>query len=100
MLWEFPGGKIEEDESIFECLGRELREELSIHVLEIEAVETATAHYSDGGFYEVSYCHISRFRGEPVNNVFEQIAWVEPAELATFDILQGNRLIVERLGRE
>ncbi|MBM4168726.1 MAG: (deoxy)nucleoside triphosphate pyrophosphohydrolase [Ignavibacteria bacterium] len=97
LLWEFPGGKIEEGESLFDCLSRELKEELSIRLHAIDAVETSTAYYEDGGHYEVSYCHITQFDGEPVNNVFEQIAWMRPTDLSALDILEGNRSIVKRL---
>ncbi len=100
LLWEFPGGKIEGEESTIDCLRRELLEELSIHVQEIDTIEAETAYYADGGHYEVAYCHITRFSGEPRNNVFEQIGWFTPAELPSLMILEGNRSIINRLSDE
>jgi 8-oxo-dGTP diphosphatase len=34
-LWEFPGGKIQDGESTFDAIRRELREELSLEVTEV-----------------------------------------------------------------
>ena len=97
LKWEFPGGKLEPGETVEHCLGRELEEELSLQIGSIDRVEVQTSHYADGGLYEVAYCHVSTFRGDPVNHVFETIRWVTPQELAALDILDGNRDIVKRL---
>jgi mutator protein MutT len=97
LKWEFPGGKLEPGETVFDCLRRELREELSIDLQSIERIEVESAFYEDGGTFEVSYCHVSEFTGEPVNRVFRQIRWVTPEELAKLDILHGNRNVVKRL---
>jgi 8-oxo-dGTP diphosphatase len=100
LKWEFPGGKLEEGESVESCLLRELREELGIVPIAVDKVEIQRSHYDDGGLFEVSYCHVSHFEGEPANKVFESISWVTPARLQQLDILEGNRDIVRRLARE
>lgn len=97
LKWEFPGGKVEPGETILGCLARELREELSIEITAIDRIESARAHYDDGGAFEVAYCHVSSFEGEIKNNVFESVRWVSPSEMRSMDILEGNAGIVARL---
>lgn len=97
LKWEFPGGKVEAGESTLDGLKRELREELSLDIQSVDRSESQVNRYDDGGEFEVTYFFVSKFSGEPVNNVFEQIRWVTIAELKSLDILEGNRNIVERL---
>lgn len=100
LKWEFPGGKVEPGETIVQCLERELREELSIQIHSIERMEFEIAYYNDGGAYEVAYCFVGDFSGEPLNNVFEEIRWVTLDELRRLDILEGNRNFISRLTHE
>ncbi|MCX6134996.1 MAG: (deoxy)nucleoside triphosphate pyrophosphohydrolase [Ignavibacteriales bacterium] len=97
LKWEFPGGKVEEGESFFDCMKRELREELSIAVERFDRSESQISRYDDGGVFEVMYFFVSRFEGTPVNNAFEQIRWVTLPELRLLDILEGNKPIVSRM---
>jgi mutator protein MutT len=97
LKWEFPGGKLELRESVEQCLRRELQEELSIEIHSIEHIQTEAAYYEDGGMFNVSYCFVSGFNGEPQNNVFEQIRWVTIDELKEMDLLEGNKPFVEKL---
>ncbi|HXG38953.1 MAG TPA: NUDIX domain-containing protein, partial [Bacteroidota bacterium] len=100
LKWEFPGGKLEPNETTVQCLHRELLEELSIRPLGIERIELQTSDYPDGGRFEVAYCFISSFSGEPKNNVFEEIRWVTLEELKQLDILEGNKTFVAQLSHE
>jgi 8-oxo-dGTP diphosphatase len=97
LKWEFPGGKVEQEETLLECVKRELREELSVEIEAVDQSESQVNRYSDGGEFEVTYFYVSRFKGTPTNNVFEQIRWVSLSELKSLDILEGNRSIVENL---
>jgi 8-oxo-dGTP diphosphatase len=100
LKWEFPGGKTEPGETMESCLRRELREELSIEIGRTQKIRTIESFYKDGGWFRVSYYLISDFKGEPANNIFEQIVWVLPEELKGMDILEGNKPMVQNLIRE
>ena len=76
---------------------RELREELSIVIGTVDGSELQINKYDDGGTFEVMYFFVSKFEGTPVNNVFEEIRWVPLGDLRCFDMLEGNRPIVDRL---
>jgi 8-oxo-dGTP diphosphatase len=97
LKWEFPGGKLESGESVEKCLARELREELSIDIHDVDGIEVQSAYYEDGGSFEVAYCNVTGFDGEPKNNVFEQIRWVTLEELRSLDILEGNKDFIAKL---
>lgn len=97
LKWEFPGGKVEKNETVHDCLKRELKEELSILIGPIHRTEIQSYHYEDGGRFEVHYCFVQDFEGELRNNVFEDARWVTPKELQALDNLEGNWPIVKKL---
>lgn len=44
-LWEFPGGKVEKDESSFAAIEREIKEELNIEILPQKELQIFTHNY-------------------------------------------------------
>ncbi|HUN67151.1 MAG TPA: (deoxy)nucleoside triphosphate pyrophosphohydrolase [Bacteroidota bacterium] len=97
LKWEFPGGKAENGETPEECLIRELREELSIVPVVGSLFHRHQHRYPDGGEFDVYYFTVSSFTGTPANRVFASLAWVPPAELSGYDLLEGNREVARRL---
>lgn len=94
--WEFPGGKIERNESPEQALVRELKEELAIDA-DIGALKLASSHtYGDTGimilFYEVLF-----WKGEAKAVHHVEIKWVLPEELKTLAIPDANKRIIDRL---
>jgi 8-oxo-dGTP diphosphatase len=94
--WEFPGGKIERNESPEQALARELNEELAIEA-DIGALKYASSHsYGDTGiliiFYEVLF-----WKGEPKAVHHMELRWVEPHELKTLKIPEANKKILDHL---
>ncbi len=96
LQWEFPGGKVESDESPTDALIRELREEIGI--LAKSANEFHRQEWDYGNMtYRVFYYKVFEFSGEPENRAFEKIRWVKPDELLVMNMLEGNRNVVRML---
>lgn len=94
--WEFPGGKIEKNESPEQALVRELQEELGIDA-EVGELKLASTHsYGDTGivilFYEILF-----WKGEPKNVHHMELRWIEPRELRDLSIPDANRRILDRI---
>src|SRR3989304_4711030 len=91
LKWEFPGGKLENGESVEHCLHRELLEELSINAIIGEEFYRQDWLYPDSGSFEVFYHLIPSYSGTIRNNVFEQVLWINISELTNIDMLEGNK---------
>jgi 8-oxo-dGTP diphosphatase len=97
LKWEFPGGKVEENEDIRECLRRELLEELDIRVSVGKLLYVQKFKYPDGFEFEISFFLINYFEGEIKNKVFENILWVNLSELKKFDFLEADKEVIDYL---
>ena len=93
-LWEFPGGKVEAGEALFEALRRELFEELDISVNSSEPLLQVGHDYGDKAV--LLDVHLVRdFSGEASGREGQPLAWVDAAELAQYEFPAANRPIVE-----
>ena len=95
-LWEFPGGKVEADETLLEALTRELREELGVSVEAAEALMVLEHDYGDKQV-RLDVHRVTRWSGEPRGLEGQPLAWQRPAQLWHWTFPAANRPILERL---
>jgi len=94
--WEFPGGKIEQGESGYQALSRELLEEVGIEV------QAAEEMFSIRHGYEINpvNLHVWRlrsYRGIPQGAEGQVIAWVAVNQLRGLTLPLANQGIVDWL---
>jgi 8-oxo-dGTP diphosphatase len=89
--WEFPGGKIEDQETPELALIRELREELNIDV-ESSCLAPLTFNTHDyGGFYLVLLLYVCRkWNGLVIPMEDQDICWVKARDITKYNILPAD----------
>ena len=95
-MWEFPGGKQEQGETIETCIARELKEELGIAVTvgaELITVDHAYSHKKLR--FVVHLC--TWISGEPQPLASQQVRWVRPDDLGNYAFPAANARIIEAL---
>ena len=96
--WEFPGGKLEPDESPFSGLRRELREELGVSIHSAEPLIAYEHAYADRCVL-LDLWLVTSFSGEPQSLDAQALRWVRLDELERVDLLEADRPMVAALRR-
>jgi 8-oxo-dGTP diphosphatase len=91
--WEFPGGKIEENESEQECIKREIKEELNI---EIDDLKKITNSIYDYGSFEINLIPFvaNYVSGEIQLAEHRDYKWLDKTELLQMDWAEADLPIV------
>ena len=94
-MWEFPGGKIEPDETHAAALRRELREELDVEV-EVGECVYQTRHAYPERTVELYFYRCS-LKGMPRPLLGQDLRWVPRAELRTLGFPPADTELIELL---
>lgn len=98
LMWEFPGGKIEPQESPEEALIRELQEELNVQAHVSQIFDVVYHRYEKFDVLMLFYvCHT---KDDPQAQEVAQVKWVSLQDLDAYQILPADQPLVKRLQLE
>ncbi|MCC6737390.1 MAG: 8-oxo-dGTP diphosphatase MutT [Bauldia sp.] len=97
-LWEFPGGKVEPDETPEGALVRELREELGIETGARCLSPLSFASHDYGDFHLLMPLYLCRkWEGIPMPREGQQVKWVWPKNLADYPMPPADKPLIAAL---
>ena len=95
-LWEFPGGKCEEGETLEACVRREILEELGIEVTRPRFFLTHGHEYPEK-FVELHFYTCSIHQGEPRPLGCAEFNWVKPEDLHNYEFPPADFPVLSQL---
>lgn len=94
--WEFPGGKVEINETVAQALARELKEEIAIDVLACSPLMVIEHDYGDKKV-SLDVFLVEHFMGEPNAQEGQEQLWVALSGLDALDFPEANLAIIDRV---
>ena len=94
--WEFPGGKVEDGESLSDCLRRELKEELGISA-KIGDVLTTSDYVYEHGHIRLVAMAAEIVSGKLDLTVHDQSGWLSPFEILKLNLAPADVPVAEFL---
>ncbi|MDO6354630.1 (deoxy)nucleoside triphosphate pyrophosphohydrolase [Caloramator sp. CAR-1] len=97
--WEFPGGKLEENETYEECLKREIYEELKMNIEIIKPFEEVVHEYDNGKIKLISFL-VKPLSYDYKLSVHDDARWVSIDDLLNYDLAPADIPIAKKLQEE
>ena len=89
LKWEFPGGKVEENETVESTIIREIYEELNLQITIIEQLPSFIHHYEDFSITLIPFiCQIEQGAIKLVEH--KAFCWASPDNLLDLDLAAAD----------
>jgi 8-oxo-dGTP diphosphatase len=91
-LWEFPGGKLKNGESLMDCISREINEELGLDIVAFSQIISY-----DIGNYILHFIRCSLKETNQEIQLTEHIdfRWITKSEVGNYCFIDGDKKFVE-----
>jgi 8-oxo-dGTP diphosphatase len=95
-MWEFPGGKIEPDESREVALKREIQEELGVDIAIEDLI--CTTEYDYPSFHLTMHCYLCNIGADKIElREHKSARWLTAETLDNMEWLPADKEVVEKL---
>ena len=98
LLWEFVGGKVEPGETKEQALIRECKEELNV-ILSVGDVFMDVTHEYPDITVHLTLFYATIAEGEPRMLEHNDIRWIKPCEIPSYDFCPADVEILEKIRR-
>ena len=98
-LWELPGGKLEINETLEDCILRELKEELDIDA-ELHSLYDNYRFRSKDVIYDLYFFKIKEYSGNMLKTVHDEMKWVELRDFHHYSFLPGDTPVINKLEKD
>ncbi|MCM3025129.1 (deoxy)nucleoside triphosphate pyrophosphohydrolase [Bacillus ginsengihumi] len=98
--WEFPGGKVEVNESIYSALEREIAEELSCKIETFKEVFNINTHEYETFIINLISIKCRVVEGNPIPSEHSKLIWLKRENLASLNWAPADIPAVEQLINE
>lgn len=98
-FWEFPGGKVENNESFQKAIIRELKEELGIRANKKNLInlDVITHAYKKNEITILTIFFLKKWSGTVNAREGQKIEWLSIAQIKKLNFLEGSKIILNKL---
>lgn len=94
--WEFPGGKLEENETEMEAIEREISEEFEVNIKAIKFLASCVSEYIERTI-ELRLYLCEYLNGEFKLHDHHEIMWISKDELINYDFALADKELVNQI---